>query len=94
MTGNSVNVNVVVMGWEALAKSDFFLDAVNNVRFVGEKTSEMIQYLFGFSLFKLRDLHFIGHNLGAHIGGVVGQLLQLSLGRMGRITGTSFSHVA
>ena len=76
------------MGWEALAKSDFYLDAVNNVRYVGEKTSEMINYLTGYSPFRLGDVHFIGHNLGAHIGGVVGQLLQKKkVGRIGRITG-------
>lgn len=59
-----MNVNIVMVGWEALANHDFFQQAIKNMKFVGKKTVEMINYVYRDAKIDRKDIRFIEHDLG------------------------------
>lgn len=74
--------NVIGVDWSAGAKKAY-PKAVANTRVVGAVITRLVDVLkYKFDL-KVKDLHLIGHSLGAHIAGYVGQKVP----GLSRITG-------
>lgn len=77
------DVNVIVVGWGALA-ADVYPMAANNTRRVGEFLGDFLEFLNRESNLEYKDVHISGHSLGSHVAGFAGAYLD---GRIGRITG-------
>ncbi len=76
------SVNVIILGWEQLPVYPMWFA---NVRGVGERLAEVLDYMVESGLLRLDRLHVTGHSLGAHVAAIAGE--QLTSGRIGRITG-------
>ncbi|XP_026328490.1 pancreatic triacylglycerol lipase-like [Hyposmocoma kahamanoa] len=63
--------------------------ATANIRLVGVMTAHLIKNIYDvLGLSHLDNFHFIGHSLGAHLGGYCGHALQRKFNlKLGRITG-------
>ncbi|KAK2578055.1 hypothetical protein KPH14_008470 [Odynerus spinipes] len=77
--------NVILVDWEPLAASTFYLGPMQNTVRVGKDAANFIDYLVAETDLKAEDIHFLGHSLGAHVAGNVGEAI--TSGRLGRITG-------
>lgn len=77
------NVNVIVVVWTKGAY-DKYNQAVANTRVVGAITANMVKLLHTSGGLTLNHVHLVGHSLGAHIAGYVGE----NIPGIGRITGT------
>ena len=77
------DVNVIVVVWAEGAK-DNYIRAVANTRVVGAVTANMIKLLQMSGGLTLENVHLVGHSLGAHVAGYVGEIIP----DIGRITGT------
>ncbi|XP_066598386.1 pancreatic triacylglycerol lipase-like [Prorops nasuta] len=77
--------NIIVVDWEPLAASTFYLGPMQNTKQVGKETAAFVDFLVSELPIKTEDIHFIGHSLGAHVAGNTGS--SLSSGRFGRVTG-------
>lgn len=64
--------NIIGVDWSAGAKQ-FYPKAVANTRVVGATIANLVNTLKDKFGLKLRDLHVIGHSLGAHAAGYVGR---------------------
>ena len=75
------------MGWGPGA--NFFYDqSVANTRLVAKQLRLLLQRLMREAGLQLKDVHLIGHSLGAHISGDTGRQLG---GQIGRITGRVYN---
>ncbi|XP_078036541.1 pancreatic triacylglycerol lipase [Augochlora pura] len=77
--------NVIMVDWQPLAASTFYLGPMRNTEKVGKTAAEFINFLSGQTGLKTENIHFLGHSLGAHVAGNTGS--SLTSGRLGRITG-------
>ncbi|XP_036060973.1 endothelial lipase [Onychomys torridus] len=77
------DANVVVVNWLPLAHL-LYIDAVNNIRMVGQRVAGMLNWLQEKEEFSLGNVHLIGYSLGAHVAGYAGNFVK---GTVGRITG-------
>ncbi|GBP42006.1 Pancreatic triacylglycerol lipase [Eumeta japonica] len=80
--------SVIVVDWRGGSQPPYG-QAVANIRLVGVMTSHLIHDIYTIhGLANLDNFHFIGHSLGAHLGGYCGHDLQKRYGlKLGRITG-------
>jgi len=76
-------VNVIGVDWSKLSTSDsqvaflFYAQVTQNVPIVGRKVAELVEVLLEMGVISgPRDLHLIGHSLGAHVMGVAGYEIQ------------------
>ncbi|XP_068972803.1 pancreatic triacylglycerol lipase-like [Bombus flavifrons] len=79
------NYNVIMVDWQPLAASTFYLGPMRNTERVGRTSAEFIDFLVAETELKTENIHFIGHSLGAHVAGNTGSLI--TSGHLGRITG-------
>ncbi|XP_058792149.1 pancreatic lipase-related protein 2-like [Phymastichus coffea] len=77
--------NVILVNWEPMAASTFYLGPMRNTGKVGAKAAQFIDFLVRETGISTDRIHFIGHSLGAHVAGNTGE--QVTSGKMGRITG-------
>ncbi|XP_011871896.1 PREDICTED: pancreatic triacylglycerol lipase isoform X4 [Vollenhovia emeryi] len=77
--------NVVLVDWEPLAASTFYLGPMHNTVRVGTDAAKFIDFLVKETGLKTEDVHFIGHSLGAHVAGNAGGAT--SYGKLSRVTG-------
>ncbi|XP_017755945.1 PREDICTED: pancreatic lipase-related protein 2-like [Eufriesea mexicana] len=77
--------NVIMVDWQPLAASTFYLGPMRNTERVGRTTAEFINFLVAETGLKTKNIHFLGHSLGAHVAGNTGS--SISSGLLGRITG-------
>ncbi|CAK9795090.1 Pancreatic triacylglycerol lipase (Fragment) [Anthophora quadrimaculata] len=77
--------NVIMVDWQPLAASTFYLGPMQNTKKVGETVAEFIDFLVKETGLKTTDIHFLGHSLGAHVAGNTGS--SVTSGRLGRVTG-------
>lgn len=77
--------NIIMVDWQPLAASTFYLGPMRNTERVGRITAEFIDFLVAETGLKTENIHFLGHSLGAHVAGNTGSLI--TSGRLGRITG-------
>ncbi|XP_052067286.1 inactive pancreatic lipase-related protein 1-like [Mytilus californianus] len=75
------DVNVIVVIWTRGAY-DNYIQAVANTRVVGAVTANLVKLLHDAGGVSYDDVHIVGHSLGAHVAGYVGQRVPI-----GRITG-------
>lgn len=83
---NVTECNVISVDWPA-GTSWFLLSyysAVANVPYVGLDTTLLLKSLITHKALNLKDIHFIGHSLGAHVAGFASKPFH---GKIGRITG-------
>nr|CAD7587770.1 unnamed protein product [Timema genevievae] len=79
------DANVVVVDWSG-GSNPPYTQAVANIRVVGVITAHLINQLLNMGV-RPERIHFIGHSLGAHLGGYVGHNLQRMFhSKLGRIT--------
>ncbi|CAG9578919.1 unnamed protein product [Danaus chrysippus] len=79
----SEDVDVIVVDWSVYA-SQSYSNAVNAVPSVGENVADLINELVNNTVVELTSLHLVGFDLGAHVAGFAGRLLD---GDVARITG-------
>ncbi|XP_071118677.1 pancreatic triacylglycerol lipase-like [Haliotis cracherodii] len=77
------DINVIIVDWRRGAVAGDYNQAVANTRLVGIQLRFIVDMLIEAGL-KTKDVHLIGHNLGAHIAGYTGWLMR---GNIARISG-------
>ncbi|XP_012523445.1 pancreatic triacylglycerol lipase isoform X2 [Monomorium pharaonis] len=77
--------NVILVDWEPLAASTFYLGPMQNTVRVGNDAANFIDFLVKETGLKTEDVHFIGHSLGAHVAGNAGG--STTSGKLSRVTG-------
>ncbi|XP_011648264.1 pancreatic triacylglycerol lipase isoform X2 [Pogonomyrmex barbatus] len=77
--------NVILVDWEPLAASTFYLGPMRNTVRVGTDAANFIDFLVKETGLKTEDVHFIGHSLGAHVAGNAGGAV--ASGKLSRVTG-------
>ncbi|XP_052271531.1 inactive pancreatic lipase-related protein 1-like [Dreissena polymorpha] len=77
------DLNVIIVDWEKGAGALEYNQAVANCRVVGAMTARLLQALNEQRKARYSDMHIIGHSLGAHVAGYVGE----RIASLGRITG-------
>ncbi|CAE1295741.1 unnamed protein product [Acanthosepion pharaonis] len=75
--------NIFVVDWNTGGKGILYHQAVANARLVGAVVASIIKTLQGDFHASMNTFHLIGHSLGAHIAGYVGQ----AVSGLGRISG-------
>lgn len=80
-------MNVIIVTWGPGAVFPAYTQAVANTRVVAEQIRQLIVRLVEELGVKYEDIYLIGHSLGAHTSGHVGQLLKAKNAVIGRITG-------
>ncbi|CAB3242997.1 unnamed protein product [Arctia plantaginis] len=87
LQGNSA-ASVIVVDWRGGSQPPYG-QAVANIRLVGVMTAHLIHNIYEvLGLPNLDNFHYIGHSLGAHLGGYCGHALQKKFYlKLGRITG-------
>ncbi|KAL4237014.1 hypothetical protein ACF0H5_005398 [Mactra antiquata] len=78
--------NVLLVSWKPTSNFGMYDQAVANTRVVAEQIRMLILNLISIGS-SFESIHMIGHSLGAHISGQVGQLLRKDNMTFGRITG-------
>lgn len=79
------DVNVIVIDWRRGAMTLNYLQAAANTRLVGAIAAVMVEKLNHTYNIQPSMIHIIGHSLGAHIAGYIGERVP----RIARITGKS-----
>ncbi|XP_045451137.1 pancreatic triacylglycerol lipase-like [Melitaea cinxia] len=77
------DVNVIAADWSAGGNTWKYWRAVANTRRVGSDITDFMNQLMSATGAKVKDFHFVGHSLGAHIVSYV----SYHIGRVSRITG-------
>ncbi|XP_011307696.1 phospholipase A1-like [Fopius arisanus] len=77
--------NVILVDWEPLASSTFYLGPMQNTGKVGKQAGLFIDFLIQETGIRSVDIHFIGHSLGAHVAG--NAAASTTHGKLGRVTG-------
>ncbi|GAB6018373.1 hypothetical protein CHUAL_000090 [Chamberlinius hualienensis] len=76
------NYNVIIVDW-LIGALPPYTQAVANARLIGAIIAKFFQLLQKSYSYKPENIHIVGHSLGAHVAGYVGQRLH----RLGRISG-------
>ncbi|XP_015115611.2 pancreatic triacylglycerol lipase [Diachasma alloeum] len=77
--------NVILVDWEPLASSTFYLGPMQNTWKVGKQAGIFIDFLAQETGAIPGHIHFIGHSLGAHVAGNAASAT--TSGKLGRVTG-------
>lgn len=87
LEGND-DATVIVVDWRGGSQPPYG-QAVANIRLIGAMTAHLIHNVYEIlKLPHIDNFHFIGHSLGAHLGGYCGHELQKNFNlKLGRITG-------
>lgn len=80
------NVNIIAVDWYPLSQL-FYPLARSAVSPVGRYTAKFVDFLVLDIGVSSKSIHLVGHSLGAHIAGVVGE--NVTFGNLSRITGKS-----
>ncbi|RUS88835.1 hypothetical protein EGW08_003380, partial [Elysia chlorotica] len=75
------DMNVMTVNWEKGAAPPDYNQAVANVRLVARQAHLVLSQMVRAGA-RLKDIHVIGHSLGAHMAGKIGKLLDDKLGRI------------
>lgn len=79
------DLNVIVFDWGKIADNVIYLVPMQSVPLIAKYVSEFFNYLIDNYDVNLKDVHFIGHSLGAHISGHAAR--RIRKGKIGRVTG-------
>ncbi|CAL1677802.1 unnamed protein product [Lasius platythorax] len=75
--------NVICVNWSAGSTKEY-LTSVRLIPQVGEYVAAFIEFLVSETQVSYDDIHILGHSLGAHVAGYIGNYVP---GKLGRITG-------
>nr|CAI5822594.1 unnamed protein product [Callosobruchus analis] len=78
--------NVFVYDWYAVGGSCEYLHVLDELEEVGKYYAKFLDYLVDHLGVNPKDIHLIGHSLGAHVSGFAGRHLKNGT-KVGRITG-------
>ncbi|XP_057670439.1 lipase member H-like [Diorhabda carinulata] len=78
------DVNVFIMDWEPIAANILYPVPMYKTPDVGQALAQFINTLIEKKHLNPKDVHLIGHSLGAHVVGFAGRLVKE---KVGRITG-------
>ncbi|KAK9881653.1 hypothetical protein WA026_017171 [Henosepilachna vigintioctopunctata] len=81
----SSDVNVIVMDWSDIADNYFYIKPMLAVPDVADYYAQFISDLIEERKVDPKDIHLVGHSLGAHISGLVSYRLNGT--KLGRVTG-------
>ncbi|XP_023952549.2 lipase member H-like [Bicyclus anynana] len=84
---NMQDVNVVVVDWQKDAAHENYLESASLTMIVAEKVKDMVLSLAFRYQVASRDVHLIGHSLGAHVMGLTGEKLKDHKFMVARVTG-------
>ncbi|XP_050502000.1 phospholipase A1-like isoform X1 [Diabrotica virgifera virgifera] len=76
--------NVFIMDWSSVSGNPFYPVPMEATPHIGQEYAKFINILIGKMNVNPKDIHLIGHSLGAHISGFAGRRTK---GRVSRITG-------
>ncbi|KAK7074056.1 hypothetical protein SK128_007700, partial [Halocaridina rubra] len=79
--------NVIAVDWPAGSTYLDYYIVVHRVAYVAKDVEYLIKTLVDKIDLNLKDVHIIGHSLGAHIAGLSSKAIPKSYGKYGRITG-------
>ncbi|XP_067679002.1 inactive pancreatic lipase-related protein 1-like [Haliotis asinina] len=87
------DMNVIIVDWRQGAVAGDYDQAVANTRLVGIQLKLVLEMLAEAGL-KTKDVHLIGHGLGAHIAGYTGWLMSGVIARISGLdpTGPNYDH--
>ncbi|XP_050665777.1 pancreatic triacylglycerol lipase-like isoform X2 [Leptidea sinapis] len=77
------DLNIIAVDWSKGGNTWKYWRAVANTRRVGSDTTGFMRQLISATGANIKDFHFVGHSLGAHIAAYV----SYHLGRVARVTG-------
>ncbi|XP_055956169.1 inactive pancreatic lipase-related protein 1-like, partial [Patella vulgata] len=77
------DANVIAVNWKEGAAQINYFKAVANTRVVGAVAAQLIKDLKSVGGISYSNVHIIGHSLGSHIAGYIGEIIP----GLGRITG-------
>ncbi|XP_065569016.1 pancreatic triacylglycerol lipase-like isoform X2 [Artemia franciscana] len=80
------DANVIVLDWVS-GSAPPYTQAVANIRLIGTMVAQFIVEVSEKYGPSTREFHFIGHSLGAHLGGYAGSTLKRFGFTLGRVTG-------
>uniref|UniRef100_A0A1B6DU95 Lipase domain-containing protein n=2 Tax=Clastoptera arizonana TaxID=38151 RepID=A0A1B6DU95_9HEMI len=78
------NFNVIGVDWSTLAQGPWYNHAAKYTYGVGLQVAEFIDFLVSRNV-NLKNIHLIGHSLGAHVSGVAAK--NIKSGKLSRLTG-------
>ncbi|RWS02543.1 pancreatic lipase-related protein 2-like protein [Dinothrombium tinctorium] len=76
--------NIFGVDWSRGTDTIVYMQAVANTRVVGAATAHFINKLVEFTNTRIEDIHLIGHSLGAHVSGHIGE--RFTDPKIGRLT--------
>ncbi|XP_058056627.1 lipase member H-like [Anopheles bellator] len=79
------DMNVFIVDWGQLAADMMYYTAATAIRDVGGHVGALIDRMVAERGTNLKDVHIIGHSLGAHTAGLAGAAV--AKGKVGRVTG-------
>lgn len=77
--------NVIAVDWGKLCPQPWYIEARSHVAGVGQNVASFVDFLVENGLLQMKNLHVLGHSLGAHVSGNVGK--NVKSGDVQRITG-------
>ncbi|CAH2108218.1 unnamed protein product [Euphydryas editha] len=78
------DLNVIIVDWSELSKNIIYPFAAFSTRYVGKRIAKLLNSIKKTFIISGRNIHLIGHSLGAHIMGYAGMF---SENKISRITG-------
>lgn len=77
--------NVISVDWGSISSNKIYMLPVLMTPKIGNLMARIIDNIINLGLARPKDIHLIGHSLGAHIAGVCGS--SITSGKIYRITG-------
>ena len=93
MDNDVIDCNIIGVDWEEMCPLMNYFESSRNTIEVGNYVGKMFSEMLINSLdVNPTDIHFIGHSLGAHVGGHFGRTVEKegSKGKIGRLTGNTY----
>lgn len=79
------DANIFIMDWSAISGNPFYPISMMATPKVGKYYGTYLNYLIEKTGINPKDIHLVGHSLGAHVSGFAGR--EIKQGKIGRISG-------
>jgi len=77
--------NIISVNWGVIASKKNYIFPMMMTKKIGSRVAIVLDNIVKLEIVKPKDIHVIGHSLGAHIAGECGS--SMKTGKIGRITG-------
>lgn len=89
MKGNVKKYNVMTVDWTEFSVYQNYLKSAKKCAIVGIIVGQFFGNLVKFGIECPKNIHFVGHSLGAHVAGIGGRtFFEVNKNKIGRITGS------